>query len=185
MKITVSIRFYEELNDYLPLGKQKREFKATVDESSSVGQVIELFGIPYADVDLILVNGKPVSFGFRLKDNDRISVYPVFETFDISNVSKLREKPLREPKFIISAHFDNLFRYLIMLGIDVKHEPGADNKELVECAHDENRIILTGDKNLLKSKRVARGYWIRNTEPVKQLKEVLEYFNLYSHLFDG
>jgi len=33
-----------------------------------------------------------------LEDNDRVSVYPIFETFDISSVTKVRDKPLKETR---------------------------------------------------------------------------------------
>ncbi|MBW2092340.1 MAG: twitching motility protein PilT [Deltaproteobacteria bacterium] len=182
MKINVSIRFYEELNDYLPLEKQKREFSASIEEALPVRLLIESCGVPSAEVDLILVNGKPVPYSYELKKNDRISVYPVFETFDIAGVSKLREKPLREPRFIVVAHLKKLGDYLTMLGLDTKYQAGSTTKELLNLARAEKRIILTGDKNLLKLRETVRGYWIRNTEPVKQLEEVLEYFDLGSQL---
>jgi len=51
-------------------------------------------GIHPDDVDLVLVNGVSVDFGYLLKDGDRVSVYPVFERFDISSITKVREKPL-------------------------------------------------------------------------------------------
>jgi len=51
--------------------------------------------IPSEEVDLILVNGTSVDFSYLVKDKDRVSVYPIFETFDISGVTRVREKPLR------------------------------------------------------------------------------------------
>jgi Mut7-C ubiquitin len=50
----------------------------------------ESFGVPHTEVDLILVNGQSVDFACRLQDGDRISVYPVFEAFDIAELTRLR-----------------------------------------------------------------------------------------------
>lgn len=98
MAIKVTFRFYEELNDYLPEGCKKRDFEVGFKGPVTVGKAIEFLGVPRADVDLILVNGRSVSFRYRLKDGDRISVYPIFEQIDISGVTEVRKKPLMKIK---------------------------------------------------------------------------------------
>jgi hypothetical protein len=87
-------RFYEELNDYLPEKARKRELCFDLKEPTTVGEAIAALGIPSGEVDLILVNGESVGFEHRLRDGDRVSVYPIFERFDISGVTQVREKPL-------------------------------------------------------------------------------------------
>ena len=90
----VLFRFYEELNDYLPEKARKKELYFDLSKPTPVGKAIAALGIPSGEVDLILVNGASVGFGHRLRDGDRVSVYPIFERFDISAVTKIREKPL-------------------------------------------------------------------------------------------
>ena len=90
----VLFRFYEELNDYLPEKARKRELRFDLKEPTTVGKAIASLGISSGVVDLILVNGESVGFEHRLRDGDRVSVYPIFERFDISGVTKVREKPL-------------------------------------------------------------------------------------------
>ena len=77
-------RFYEELNEFLPSEKRKKFFAYTFNGTPSVKDAIEANGIPHAEVDLILVNSVSVGFSYNLRDGDRVSVYPVFETFDIT-----------------------------------------------------------------------------------------------------
>jgi hypothetical protein len=60
----------------------------------------------------------------KVHDNDYISVYPKFESFDISSINVIRLKPLREPKFILDVHLGNLTRYLRMLGLDSLYDKG-------------------------------------------------------------
>ena len=91
MAINVLVRCYEELNDFLPTERHKQDFKVPIKGTECVKDLIETLGVPHTKVDLILVNGNSVSFSHMLKDRDRISVYPAFETFDISNVTKLRK----------------------------------------------------------------------------------------------
>ena len=82
----IYFRYYEELNDFLPKNKRKVRFEHNYIDRASVKDVIESFGVPHAEIDLILVNGKSVGFSYIINDGDDISVYPVFESFDISDV---------------------------------------------------------------------------------------------------
>jgi hypothetical protein len=41
----VLIRFYEELNDYLPPGKRKRDFEVLLNGNETVGQIVERLGL--------------------------------------------------------------------------------------------------------------------------------------------
>ena len=79
----IIIRFYEELNDFLPEDRRKRDIDFSFQGKRSVKDLIESFGVPHVEVDLILVNGKSVDFSYIVNDGDRISVYPVFETISI------------------------------------------------------------------------------------------------------
>lgn len=90
----VLFRFYEELNDYLPEEMRKKELRFELKEPTTVGKAIASLGIPSSEVDLILVNGVSVGLRYRLRDGDRVSVYPIFERLDISGVTKVRDKPL-------------------------------------------------------------------------------------------
>lgn len=94
----ITFRLYEELNDYLPLERRKGEFVISYAQPVSIRDAIRSLAVPCEEVDLILVNGVPVDFSYLLKANDRVSLYPVFETFDISGVTKVRATPLRDAR---------------------------------------------------------------------------------------
>src|ERR1035437_9360087 len=83
-------RFYAELNDFLPPERRFTEFAYGFLDVAPVKDRIESFGVPHTEVDLILVNGQSVDFAYRVQDGDRISVYPVFEAFDIAGLTRLR-----------------------------------------------------------------------------------------------
>ena len=80
--------------------------------------VIEDLGVPHTEVDLVLADGQSVGFDHRLRDGESISVYPVFESWDIAAVSKVRPEPLREVRFVVDVHLVTLAGYLRMLGFD-------------------------------------------------------------------
>jgi len=175
---SITIRFYEELNDFLPKEKKKARFGYKFFGKESVKDLIEAIGVPHTEVDMILVNGKSVDFSYLVNEKDDISVYPVFESFDIKDVQHLRPKPLRNPKFILDVHLGKLARYMRMLGFDTFYENDMNDESIVKLSLKEKRTILTRDVGLLKRKTITHGYYIRNTKTDQQLEEVVNRFQL-------
>ncbi|MFP4564369.1 MAG: Mut7-C RNAse domain-containing protein [Spirochaetia bacterium] len=171
-------RFYEELNDFLPPDRRKTDFTYEFNGSPGIKDAVEALGVPHTEADLILVNGDPVDFSYRLEEGDRVSVYPVFESFDISGTSLNRPRPLREPRFILDVHLGTLARKLRLLGFDTLYRTDYDDEEIADAASREGRIVLTRDTGLLKRKAVSRGYWLRNTDPDLQIEEIVRRFQL-------
>lgn len=174
----VQCRFYAELNDFLPPKKRQVTFAHEVKGRSSVKDVIESLGVPHTEVDLILVNGESVDFGYLVQEGDRIAVYPVFETIDITPILKVRPRPLREPRFVVDGHLGRLAAYLRMLGFDTLYRNDFSDADLARLSAEEGRILLTRDRGLLKRSQVTHGYCLRNTAPRAQVEEVLERFDL-------
>ncbi len=140
--------------------------------------MIEGLGIPHTEVDLILVNGDSVGFDYRLTDGDRVSVYPMFESFDISPVSLVRTQPLRVVRFAADVHLGRAAAYLRLAGLDTLYRNDWDDRVLVETALAEKRIILTRDRGLLMRTAVTHGYLVRETSPRAQVAEIFERFDL-------
>ncbi|MFO8128823.1 MAG: Mut7-C RNAse domain-containing protein [Bacteroidales bacterium] len=174
----IHIRFYEELNDFLPSRRKKTEFRHRFNGTPTIKDIIESIGIPHVEVDLVLANGEPVGFSYKPSEGDRVSVYPVFESMDISPVNRLRPEPLRVPRFILDVHLGKLARNLRMLGFDSCFDKDLDDPGIIEAATREQRTILTRDLGILKNGKVQRGYYVRNIHPPEQLREVLERFDL-------
>ncbi len=175
---SVFIRFYEELNDFLDAGRRKTEFSASFPEGATVKFLIEELGVPHTEVDLVLANGVSVDFAYRLAHGDRISVYPVFESFDIAGVSKVREMPLRVTRFIIDVHLGGLVRCLRLLGFDSVYSNSYTDETIARTAKAEGRIVLTRDRGLLKRKLVTHGYLVRSVNTGEQVAEVVGRFDL-------
>ena len=94
MDRTVYVRLYEELNDYLPEEKRKRTFSLSLKGPTTVEEAIYLLGVPPEEVDLVLVNGESVPFSQIAQGGERISIYPIFESLDVSTVTMLRDESL-------------------------------------------------------------------------------------------
>lgn len=164
-----NFRFHEELNDFLPLEK-KAAFVHSFGGNPSIKDAIEAIGVPHVEVNLIRVNGQVVDFTYHLKDNDRVSVYPVLKT---------HRKESKEIKFILDVHLGKLAKYLRICGFDSAYQNDYDDKIIVWISLEENRIILTRDIGMLKMKSVSQGYFIRNQDSKAQLMEVLNHFDLH------
>ena len=179
---SAAFRFYEELNDFLPESQRKSTIAYFYNGHPAIKDPIEALGVPHTEVDLIIANGHSVGFSYQLQDRDRIAVYPVFESFDISPIVKLREKPLRRSAFVLDVQLGKLSRLMRMLGFDVLYRNDYDDPEVVRISLDQGRIILTRDRRLLYAKVITHGYWIRAVTAFEQIEEVLKRFDLYSQI---
>lgn len=173
-----TVRFYAELNDFLPPADRQRDLVRSFLGKPSVKDQIEACGVPHTEVDLVLVNGQSVGFDHRLRDGDRISVYPVFEALDVTPLVRLRPRPLREPRFVLDVHLGKLARRLRLLGFDAAWQREATDEELVSLSLGEKRILLTRDRELLKWRELTHGAAVRGTDPREQLAEVVGRFDL-------
>jgi uncharacterized protein with PIN domain len=173
-----TVRFYAELNDFVAPERRFVSSSYSFVVSPAMRDAIESLGVPHTEVDLILANGESVDFSYRVKDGDRISVYPVFESVDITSVLRVRPRPLREPRFILDVHLGRLAAYLRLLGFDTRYSSDADDEGLARTAAEEERILLTRDRGLLKRGSVTRGSFVRATSPRAQIAEVVERFDL-------
>jgi len=174
----VTFRFYEELNDFLPKYRRKADFETMFKGKRSIKDMIESLGVPHTEVDLILVDGKSVDFNYILQDKDRVSVYPVFESLNITNVTHLRKIPLRRNKFIADINLGNVVKYMRALGFDLFFDSLLSTREIIEISKRENRIILTKDSKLLKFKDVSHGIFIRPGKTTEQIRRIINYLDI-------
>lgn len=175
---SATFRFYAELNGHLPPTSRFRPLRKEFLLPASVKDMIESFGVPHPEVDLVLVNGDSSDFSRLIRDADQVSVYPVFESLDITPALRLRPMPLREPKFVLDVHLGRLAAFLRMLGFNTLYENYAADPELVRISSEQDRILLTRDRGLLKHSAITRGYWLRATNSHLQAAEVVERFDL-------
>jgi uncharacterized protein with PIN domain len=174
----LEIRCYAELNDRLPPENRYRAFPAPLPGTGTVASVIAALGLPEREVDLALLNGRSVGFEDRLRPGDRLSLYPVFESLDISSLTRLPDRPLRDPRFVLDVHLGRLARLLRMLGFDTLWRKDWADRQIAEIAIHEGRILLTRDRRLAAERGIARAYRPRSASPREQLIEVCERFDL-------
>jgi hypothetical protein len=190
---TCEFRFYAELNDFLPRARRKRPFVHAFTGTPSVKDQVEALGVPHTEVDLILVDGESAGFDHRLRGGERVAVYPMFERFDVAAETRLRADPLRRlgggsrkedgdglppARFVLDVHLGRLAAHLRMLGFDCVWFNDLRDDEIVRIARGERRIVLTRDVGILKNGLVERGAFLRATDPMRQVREVVDRFRL-------
>ena len=175
---TVTFRFYEELNDFLPPARRKREFSVACANAATAKHMIEALGVPHTEVEVVLVNGESVGFDRVLRDGDRVAVYPKFEALDVTPLLRVREAPLRTTRFVADAHLGGLARLLRLTGFDTLYENGCSDAQIELRAREEGRIVLTRDRELLKRRGITHGCFVRALRPREQLREVITRLDL-------
>lgn len=178
----VDVRAYAELNDFVAPESRGATVRRPFRSHQTVKDVLEAMGIPHTEVDLILVNGEPQGFSHRPVVGDRIAAYPMFEALDIGPTARLRPTPLRDPRFVVDVNLGRLARLLRVLGFDVWWGSDADDQALTEISLDEQRILLTRDRGLLKRRAITHGLFVHSEQPEEQTLEVIRRLDLRNRI---
>lgn len=176
--VTATFRFYEELNDFLAPERRRREFTVPCARAATTKHMIEALGVPHTEVELILLNGASAGFGALLREGDRVAVYPKFEAFDITPMLRVRERPLRDTRFVADVHLGSLTHLLRRMGFDTLYDKDYADDEIARIAAAQGRIVLTRDRDLLKRRSITHGCYVRALRPQEQLREVFERLDL-------
>ena len=145
-------------------------------EKTSVKDAIEACGVPHPEIDLILVNRKPVDFSYHLVGEAKIDVFPVSAPPDLFPEHRLQERGLT--KFVADGHLGKLVRGLRLFGIDVAYDRAATDAELAAFAPNEKRALLTRDRRLLMHATIRSGYYPSSQIAEEQTIEVVRRFDL-------
>jgi uncharacterized protein with PIN domain len=170
--------FHDELNFFLPRRRKNTTIEHPFDWRGSIKDMIESLGVPHAEIELIVVNSVSVDFSYLVKPDDRIEVYPRLASVSLSTKILLRPLLPGRPSFVLDQHLGRLAAYLRMMGFDTLYRNDFHDEELAQISQTENRILLTRDIGLLKRSIVTYGYYVRETNPHKQLDEVVRRFAL-------
>ena len=81
---SINIRCYGVLNEYLPASWQQGSFRMMVSYRITIIDILKTCQVPIDEVDLILANGDAVDFNYQIESNDKLSIYPIFRSIDIT-----------------------------------------------------------------------------------------------------
>jgi uncharacterized protein len=172
----VRLKLHGDLDFFLRSGARRRSIERSLSEKTSAKDVIESFGVPHPEVDLILVNGQPVDFDYALANDADVELYPIvigrpefkYKSLQVANYTR----------FVVDGHLGKLARDLRLLGFDVAYDPMAEDRRLLKVMERENRALLTRDRRLLMHAVVKTGYFPRSQKADEQIVEVIRRFDL-------
>lgn len=171
----VQLEFHSDLPFFLKSRRPK--IRRQLKERTSVKDVIEACGVPHTEVDLILMNGKPIGFDEILTQDAVVDAHGI----DSNPVTLFPENRLQVRKvrnFVADGHLGKLVRDLRLLGIDVAYDRDAEDRQLVAIVASQDCALLTRDRRLLMHSAVRHGYYLRSQNPLEQTTEVLGRFEL-------
>jgi len=171
---SVAVTFHGDLVYFVRNKERLEPHRRVLAHKASVKDVIESFGVPHPEVDLIIVHGQPVQFTFQLQVDTAFDVYPISSSF----FSAVRLQTREASAFVADGHLGKLTRDLRLLGIDVSYSRNAEDRELLATMVRENRVLLTRDRLLLMHRIVKTGYFPRSQDPMEQTVEVFQRFRL-------
>lgn len=170
--------FHDELNDFLPKIRRDVLFLVSFNGHETVKHMIESFGVPHTEVNIILINGISVSFDQKLIGGDHVNVYPTDDNIRHPGSISLKPNPMKEFRFVVDGHLGKLAAYLRLLGFDTLYKNDYLDDELADISATDQRLLLTRDRGLLKRTKVTRGYCVREKEPRLQLGEIIDRLHL-------
>jgi uncharacterized protein with PIN domain/sulfur carrier protein ThiS len=164
---TATFRFFDALGAFLPRERRAQSFSYTCARAATLKNAIEALGVPHTEVGAVIVNGAPATLQRIVRENDVIEIHPLV-------IEKMGSVPI----FLADAHLGGLARFLRMLGFDTVHRNALDDAEIRRLASDEDRIVLTRDRELLKCREIRRGCYVRALRPESQVREVAARYGL-------
>jgi uncharacterized protein with PIN domain len=136
-------------------------------------------GIPHTEVDQIAANGRIVGFDYGLTTGDMIDVWALIPKPDRVN---LRPPLLRPVRFVLDTHLGRLAVYLRLLGFDALYRNDSADAVLANLSQQEQRVLLTRDRGLLKRRIVEFGCCVRENDPKQQLIMLLRRYRLAAEI---
>src|SRR6266496_2944814 len=159
---SATLHFHAELNDFVPPARRDRGFVHSFRGRVSIKDMIESLGVPHTEVAAIAVNGQSQDFSYLVRDGDQIDVYPISIAEAVAPFVPLRAPTLGTPRFVLDTLYRNDY----------------EDSELAYIASAEERILLTRDRGLLKRGIVTHAYYLRETDPQRQVAELLRRYDL-------
>lgn len=167
------------LRDFLKEKQQKNPpLNIPFELNPSVKDLIESQGIPHTAIFKLEINKEERPLDYNVRDGDKITPYP-FEQVDSATLDDIFVSP---SKFVLDVHLGKLAKTLRLFGLDTSWNTDRKETEILHLSNQQQRMILSRDIGLLRNGEARYGYWIRATDPDRQIHELFERFNISDHI---
>lgn len=145
---------------------------------ASIKDILESLGVPHTEVGRIVLAGRDQTFEKIAEVGEHFHIHPLSPAMPPTVPTTLRPETLTDCIFLVDINVARLAGLLRMVGFDAE-AVGREttDKATLDKAIDEERILLTRNRDLLKQRRLVFGHLVRSQDPEQQLREVI---NLYS-----
>lgn len=171
--------FAGELTDLLTRTHVAGSLSYPADRPASIKDVIEAVGIPHTEVFEIRCNGREQDFSLQLTPDMEAAFLPASLTtaypVDVTEPSLLRPA-LPRLAFLVDENVAGLVPLLRSLGLDTAYDRTWNDERIARRAEEEQRVVLSRDRALLKRSRITHGRLIRTQNVDAQLVEVMNHY---------
>ncbi len=152
--------------------------KHILSRTAPMKDIVEAVGVPHTEIGMITSLGTSKDLWYIPEDKDRIHVYPVEPPLNVTIPTLLRPDPFPRVRFIADVNVGKLAKLMRLIGFDTAYENRWSDSYIAEKAFEEQRIVLTKDRDLLKRKIISYGRLVRSIKPWDQLAEIVHFFGL-------
>ncbi|WP_136806024.1 Mut7-C RNAse domain-containing protein [Desulfosediminicola flagellatus] len=153
-----------------------------LNRRASIKDIIEALGIPHTEVGRITRAETELGFDYLPEKDTVIQVAPFNDDISVTMPSLLRPAPFADHTFLIDINVLKLGRDLRMIGFDATDITGTNLQTIAQQATEEQRIVLTRNRELLKINAINYGQLLRSEDHQTQLVEVLERYRLFTQI---
>lgn len=170
-RLRAHFRFDRRLDLFLAREHRDCDFAWACPPQASVKHMVEALGVPHTEVGMVLVNGHPGSLDQPVKAEDSIHVLPAAPVVDAQTL-----------RFAADSHLGRLARLLRMAGFDTLFDNAWPDAELARLSLQDDRIVLSRDRDLLMRRDILRGCHVPARDPQEQLRELALRYPLASRM---
>lgn len=161
------------LNEHVRETRRNIYFTVKYNGSPSIRNMVHSLKIPHSEIGVVTVNDRNENLEYQLSGGEVVCLKPAIN----QHLEKIQNK-----KFVVDVNLGKLAGKLRLLGFDTLFENNFKDDEIVNLSESQKRIILTRDKGIMVRNKVLLGYWIRSSNPKKQLYEVISRLQLKDYI---
>ena len=178
----LTLTFHDSLAGLLNKDIRHGRIQYALNRRASIKDIIESLGIPHTEIGKIIVHGAETGFDYLPSLDVAIHIHPMTRAVVASLPNTLWQERWSFDAFMVDVNVMKLARNLRIAGFDTTIVPELDLVDIGAVASEQERVILTRNRQLLKCSTVMFGQLLRSEEHRIQLREVASRFGLASRM---
>ncbi len=174
----ITFIFHGELKKLLKSTNQYGVVRYNLRRRASLKDILESLNVPHTEIGLIIHQEKEVDFSYIPREAQTIHIYPMTGAVIRSLPNLLWPERWLFDRFMVDINALKLARNMRMAGIDTAIVPEMSVVDTGIIAANENRVVLTRNRQLLKCAEIIYGQLLSSENHIEQLREVNSRFAL-------